>query len=506
MSEAAHSTGGKAAGLKWLWVVVVLVALGVASVTLLLVAGAMRDPTRSTHGMLGSAVWTTFGPHLVLLSLACFLTGVAAHRRGAGLLSRLTVACSAAAVAGSAAITTRIVSAAYSAGGSANPVYGLWLRPMIAGGPDHTEAFATVNGQAMQVATYRPAKAGRDAPVLLYIHGGGFKIGSVVETDADLRWFAERGWLVFSVEYRLWTEDVATWDLAPQDIACAAAWVQANAERYGGNMERFAVLGDSAGGNLAINFSYAAALGQVQSECGGVVPVPRAVVVQYPAVDPLAIYEHGFPVPGFEPRSLLFGYLGGDPYALPGRVRAVSSYTYLAAEAPATLVLSPEKDSLVPAWSVYRFVDQARLAGVDVELVRIPFANHVYNQIASNSIGNQARLSITRRYLVERGLAAGSGVKNMPTKPKVPLDEQAIDELYGLEPVFEPGGPGGQNPTEFATVQCPYCGEAFETAVDLSAGSFSYVEDCQVCCQPIELVGESDEAGASMVVTANRTG
>jgi hypothetical protein len=87
-----------------------------------------------------------------------------------------------------------------------------------------------------------------------------------------------------------------------------------------------------------------------------------------------------------------------------------------------------------------------------------------------------------------------------------PLDEQAITELYGLEPVIEPGGAGGQNPTGFATVQCPYCGEAFETAVDLSAGSFSYVEDCQVCCQPIELTGETDADGALAGLTANRVG
>ena len=91
-------------------------------------------------------------------------------------------------------------------------------------------------------------------------------------------------------------------------------------------------------------------------------------------------------------------------------------------------------------------------------------------------------------------------------KTKHPLDTQAIDALYGLEHVIEPGGQGGHSPTEVATVQCPYCGEAFETAVDLSAGSFSYVEDCQVCCQPIELAGETDENGALVGFTASRTG
>jgi len=269
--------------------------------------------------------------------------------------------------------------------------------------PDETVTFTTVNGQALHAAVYRPPQSDGQAPVLIYIHGGGYMIGSMVETDADLRWFADQGWLVISVEYRLWTKQTPTWDKAPTDVACAAAWVRSNAAAHGGDAQRLSLLGDSAGGSLAINLAYAAALGQVQSDCG-LVPVPSAVVVQYPAVDPLSIYEHGYPVSGFEPRMLMSGYIGGDPYALPDRVRAVSSYSYISDKAPPTLILAPEKDGLVPSWSVYRFADQARFAGVDVELVRIPFASHVYNQVASHSIGNQLRLSITRRYLRERGL------------------------------------------------------------------------------------------------------
>lgn len=34
-------------------------------------------------------------------------------------------------------------------------------------------------------------------------------------------------------------------------------------------------------------------------------------------------------------------------------------------------------------------------------------------------------------------------------------------------------------------IACPYCGERFETAVDCSAGDQEYIEDCQICCNPI---------------------
>jgi len=35
------------------------------------------------------------------------------------------------------------------------------------------------------------------------------------------------------------------------------------------------------------------------------------------------------------------------------------------------------------------------------------------------------------------------------------------------------------------TLQCPYCGEAFDATLDLSGGEQQYVEDCHICCRPI---------------------
>ena len=91
------------------------------------------------------------------------------------------------------------------------------------------------------------------------------------------------------------------------------------------------------------------------------------------------------------------------------------------------------------------------------------------------------------------------------TDADAPLDEHAVDALYGLEPVFEPGASDVASSAEFVDVDCPYCGERFSTAIDLSAGGFAYVEDCQVCCQPIELTSELDETGALVAVRATRS-
>jgi hypothetical protein len=88
--------------------------------------------------------------------------------------------------------------------------------------------------------------------------------------------------------------------------------------------------------------------------------------------------------------------------------------------------------------------------------------------------------------------------------------ETDIDRLYGLEPVIEPGddaqaGEGGSEALEsFADVGCPYCGEIILVRVDLSAGAQSYIEDCQVCCQPIELSVSVDAEGQLADVRAAR--
>ncbi len=85
-------------------------------------------------------------------------------------------------------------------------------------------------------------------------------------------------------------------------------------------------------------------------------------------------------------------------------------------------------------------------------------------------------------------------------RPPLGMDEQAIDALYGLEPVFEPDTVSGDSgaPTQFTSLSCPYCGESFITSIDLANGSCTYVEDCQVCCQAMELVIELDAAGAAL--------
>lgn len=44
---------------------------------------------------------------------------------------------------------------------------------------------------------------------------------------------------------------------------------------------------------------------------------------------------------------------------------------------------------------------------------------------------------------------------------------------------------------------CPYCWETISVLLDLSIGSQSYVEDCEVCCNPISIFYESDDGAVT---------
>ena len=97
--------------------------------------------------------------------------------------------------------------------------------------------------------------------------------------------------------------------------------------------------------------------------------------------------------------------------------------------------------------------------------------------------------------------------KQLPTPDD--SDARSIDAKYGLEPVIDPGVSADDGEAsggiQFHLVECPYCGESFETPVDTSSGSARYVEDCQICCQPIEFSLEVDHAGVLQSLSALRS-
>jgi acetyl esterase len=116
----------------------------------------------------------------------------------------------------------------------------------------------TVPGPAgeIPVRIYTPAGDG-PKPVIVYFHGGGWVIGDLDVCDNPVRRIANRtGAVVVSVDYRLAPEHV--YPAAFDDCYAATVWVAEHAAEQGGDPERIATCGDSAGANLAAAVALAA--------------------------------------------------------------------------------------------------------------------------------------------------------------------------------------------------------------------------------------------------------
>jgi acetyl esterase len=107
-------------------------------------------------------------------------------------------------------------------------------------------------GSHIAIRIYHPRelKSGEKLPVLVWYHGGGFVIGDLQTHDSACRMLANQAdCLVVAVDYRLAPE--FKFPTAVEDSESALRWVATHATEFGGDPDRIAVGGDSAGGNLA---------------------------------------------------------------------------------------------------------------------------------------------------------------------------------------------------------------------------------------------------------------
>ena len=131
-------------------------------------------------------------------------------------------------------------------------------------------------GGPLHARIYRPeAPATGELPTVLFLHGGGFVLGSVETHENQARGIcASTGSVVLSVDYRLAPE--TPWPGPVDDSYAALRWAAENLGELGGDPARLAVAGDSAGGNLA------AVVAQLAREDG---PALCAQMLIYPVVD-----------------------------------------------------------------------------------------------------------------------------------------------------------------------------------------------------------------------------
>lgn len=272
--------------------------------------------------------------------------------------------------------------------------------------PDTVVQFGSFANKPLLTSVFRPAKGFNlgQAPVFVYIHGGGWVSNTREELSQEQRWFAQQGWLVFSVDYPLSSPTQHYWDTVHSQLGCALAWIAQHAGEYGGSTDRLTLSGGSAGGNLALNVASLANAGRLTSACGGAIPHVGAVSVQVPGVNLVSIFHNDYSVIGPAVHEMVVQYTGGTPQQYPERYRAVASATYLSAHTPPTLILAAKSDHLVPLASIVEYARQSMQAGVPTKLVQVPFADHVNGGYSGGIVSTGFR-QLTAQWLAKYGLA-----------------------------------------------------------------------------------------------------
>lgn len=232
-------------------------------------------------------------------------------------------------------------------------------------------------GGAVPVRIYTPATTATAAnaaaalPVILYIHGGGWVIADLDTYDASPRALANAAnAIVVSTHYRQGPEH--KFPAAHDDTLAAYKWVLANASKWGGDPKKVALVGESAGGNMAANIAIAARDQKLQA------PVHQVLV--YPVanndLNSPSYVENANAKPLNKPMIEWFvkHYIGNADGAADPRI-ALAKQPNLAGLAPATIVLA-QIDPLRSDGEVY--AEKLKAAGTQANVIRFDGVTHEF--------------------------------------------------------------------------------------------------------------------------------
>ena len=247
--------------------------------------------------------------------------------------------------------------------------------------------YDVVDGENLTLDLYRPAFAEGSLPVVVVVHGGGWTDGDKRELPDLNEYLASRGYVVASIEYRL----APRWPFpaAQEDVSAAIDYVKDLAHTHSLNPERIALIGRSAGGQVALLASY------TSND-----PAIKGVVSFY---GPTALrwgYDNPAKIGVVDSSGILELYLGGPPDSHGAQYDAAEPRRFVSASTPPTLFIQGLRDEHVSPFHAEFVSDRLIEAGVPHHVVRMPWATHGCDYVFSGPCGQIST------YAVERFLGA----------------------------------------------------------------------------------------------------
>ena len=250
--------------------------------------------------------------------------------------------------------------------------------------PTHQDVAYTLTEGTQKLNLYLPAGDG-PFPVVLNIHGGGFKFGDRSMVSAALgQALLDAGYAIASVDYRLSGE--ATFPSAVQDVKAAVRFLRANAAAYKLNPDKIGAFGFSAGGNLASLLGTTGDVAEFDDPAlgnEGVSSRVQAVVDWYGPTDfsqmdaqakaqgcGTSDQKHGA-ADSFE--SL---YLGAAVSESPELAQKANPITYITPDDSPFLLQKGDQDCTVPVGQSQLLADALQAAALDVQFDLLSGVGH----------------------------------------------------------------------------------------------------------------------------------
>jgi len=261
-------------------------------------------------------------------------------------------------------------------------------------------AFAEVDGRTLLADLYRPAME-EPPPVVVYVHGGGWAVGSRSDSaQTRLAPLAAHGLAVLSIDYRL--VDVAHFPAQLHDVKAAVRWLRTSAQDLDVVAERVGIWGASAGAVLASLVALTAG----STEPGGPADneyahssAVQAVVAWFGLSDLTATTTRSPLEAELVPPGPEAGFLGVGSRAQVTEVRDLarqaSPLTWVSAEAPPFLIAHGDRDRMVPLSESQSLHDALVRVGARSSLLVVGGAGH-----EDPAFDSAATLALTAGFLL----------------------------------------------------------------------------------------------------------
>ena len=253
--------------------------------------------------------------------------------------------------------------------------------------------YKNVNGKSLQIDLYKPKNLTEPAPLLVFVHGGGWKGGKRSDYLVYLVDFAEKGYVTATVSYRLKNDSI--YPACVQDVSDAMHFLFSNAAKYGYDPDRVAMIGGSAGGHLVLMTTYDFKEPTIPLDSVYLANRPhkiKAVVDIYGPVDMTTPYA--------QTQGLVTGFIGHSYSEKPELYWEASPAKYLRNDLPPTLIFQGTSDNLLPQSQSDTLKARLDRLGVPNEYYRLPLWPHAMDVALRPNIYMQRKMdAFFKKYL-----------------------------------------------------------------------------------------------------------